>query len=160
MMIRTTLNGIETAGNIEFLFLKLVYNSLTNDYVAKCIKVFENGKQAASFFYIYRSNEKAIQEAAKLENIELSIFENIAPKLKHIRDKIHFHIDCDGVMNISQVWHDAGISVDELHHCVISAQKLLSNLATKLNLKHEVIPKEYNTIIPYRIAAVINSGAW
>jgi hypothetical protein len=159
-MIRTTLDGIETAGNIEFLFLKLVYNSLFNDYLAKCIKVFENSKQSASFFYIYKNDEKAIKVAATIEKIDLNIFDNIAPKLKGLRDSLHFHLDRDGIMDTNQVWHDAEITVQELKHCVLSAQKLLSNLATTFNLKKETIPNEYNTTIPYRIAKVINSGQW
>jgi hypothetical protein len=160
MLIRTTLDGIETAGQIEFFFLKLVYNSLLNDYISKCIKVFERGTQAASFWYIYKTNEKIFLKIAKKREIEVSIFDEITPKLKHLRDKTHFHLDTEGIMDINEVWLTANITKQELHSCVSSAQLILCDLATELNLKRETMPKEYNAIIPYRIATVINSGNW
>lgn len=160
LLIYTTIKGIEESGKIEFLFLKLVYNSLLNDYITKCIKVFENGLKVSSFWYIHRCNEKRLTEIARLNNIEISKFSDVASKLKKLRNKVHFHLDKKGVMDINKVWQTADLTMNELHLCVSSAQVILYNLAFELNLKTNTMPKEYNTIIPYRIANVINSGNW
>jgi hypothetical protein len=160
MLIRTTIKGIETAGNIEFFFLKLVYNSLLNDYLAKCIKVFEDSNRAASFWYIFRSNEKAVNEIVKKQKIDLTELTKITLKLKYLRDKAHFHLDTEGVLDTQMVWRNADISEIELQRCVFSAQIILHELAVKLSLKYETMPATYNTIIPYRVACAINSGNW
>ena len=159
-MIRISLDGIDAAGNIEFLFLKLVRNSLFNDYISKCIKIFEDGKQSASLLYIHRSNERLFRDTAEKLNIDISMFQNLVPKLKHLRDKAHFHLDREGIGDVNIVWGAANINEGELRTCVLSAQLILSELASKFDLKRETIPKEYNAVIPYHIAQAINSGNW
>src|SRR6476646_11550330 len=96
---RTTLLGLEKARGVTSLFLKLCYFALFNDYIAHCIKVFESGRQAASFWYIYRSNQKPIDAFVKKAKLDMSLLEDVSAKLKHIRDQTHFHIDSRGVLD-------------------------------------------------------------
>jgi len=117
---RTTLLGLEDAG-ISHLFLKLAYYALFNDYIAHCIKVFETRKQAASFWYIYRTNQKPIDACAHREKISVKALEKVSEKLQHIRDKTHFHIDTTGVIDPKAVWHQAGLTGKELSAAVDAA---------------------------------------
>ena len=90
---RTTILGFERERGITSLFLQIVYRALFNDYVGHCIKVFERSKQSASFWYIYRTNQRQIDIFASKEKIDIAFMEHVSTKLKHIRNKTHFHID-------------------------------------------------------------------
>lgn len=130
---RTTLFGLEDAG-IRHLFLKLAYYALFNDYIAHCIKVFETRKQAASFWYIYRTNQKPIDTCARREKISVKALEKVSEKLQHIRDKTHFHIDTTGVIDPKAVRHQAGLTGKELSAAVDAACHLLTDLQRLLRL--------------------------
>lgn len=138
---RTTLLGLEDAGGISHLFLKLAYLALFNDYIAHCIKVFERGKQAASFWYIYRTNQKPIDACARRQKISIQALEKVSEKLKHIRDKTHFHIDETGVLDPKSVWRYASLSGKELSVAVDAAWCLLTDLQRSLSLPEVTLPK-------------------
>lgn len=159
ILIRISLSGIEQAGEISILFLKLAYNSLFNDYIAKCIKVFESSKQAASFWYVHRSNEAVVQKYAKQYKVDLVQLKTISDKLKHLRDKAHFHIDTDGIKDQSAVWAKAAITEKDLFSAVQGAFHILLELNDSLQIPRENYP-DYNATYPYRIAIKINSGEW
>lgn len=148
---RTTLLGLEDAGGISHLFLKLSYFALFNDYIAHCIKVFETGKQAASFWYIYRTNQKPIDTCARREKINVKALEKVSEKLKHIRDKAHFHIDTTGVLDVKAVWREAGLSGKELSAAVDAAWCILTDLQQSLSLPEVMLP-EYDRALVRRLA--------
>lgn len=151
---RTTLLGLEDADGISHLFLKLAYDALFNDYIAHCIKVFEIGKQAASFWYIYRTNQKPIDACACREKISIQALEKISGQLRHIRDKTHFHIDTTGVLNAEAVWLGAGLSGKELSVAVDAAWRLLTDLQQSLSLPEVTLPK-YNRALVRRLALLV-----
>lgn len=151
---RSTLLGLEDAGGISHLFLKLAYFALFNDYIAHCIKVFETGKQAASFWYIYRTNQKPIDACARREKISIKALEKVSGKLKHIRDKTHFHIDTTGVLDAKAVWREAGLSGKELSVAVDAAWHMLTNLQQSLSLPEVMLP-EYDRVLVKRLALLV-----
>ncbi len=150
---RTTLLGLEDAGG-SHLFLKLTYYALFNDYIAHCIKVFECRKQAASFWYIYRSNEKPINAYARRNKISLKALETVSEKLKHIRDKTHFHIDESGVLDSKVIWRDAGLTGRELSDAVDATWSILTHLQQSLGLPEVTLPG-YDRALVKRLACLI-----
>lgn len=152
---RTTLLGLEDAGNIRGLFLQLTFYALFNDYISHCIKVFDSSYQAASFWYIYRSNEKPIAAYAKRNGIDLAALDAVSIKLKHIRDKTHFHIDPDAVIDPKIIWHEAGLSGKELSVAVDVVWNILNELAASLNLP-KVTLLNYDRREAQRIAVAIS----
>lgn len=152
---RTTLVGIEQAGGITSLFLQLSYYALFNDYVGHCIKVFEQSKQAASFWYIYRTNQLPVDKFAEREGIKIALLEEVSTKLKHIRNKTHFHIDVAGVLDAQAVWRDSKLTGKELSLAVDSAWKLLSHLQQSLSLPEVQLPSYYRPAYVKAIAIAV-----
>lgn len=154
---RTTLLGLEDAGGLSSVFLQVTYFALINDYLAHCIKVFDRGRQAASFWYIYRTDERPFAAYAKRKRIDIAGLEEVSSKLKHIRDKTHFHIDSDAVVDPKAIWRSAGLSGKELSAAVDAAWGMLSELASTLNLEEVVLPA-YCRKDAHRIASAIQDG--
>ena len=157
---RTTLLGIERSKGVGALFLQLAYLALFNDYVARCIKVFEQGKKAASFWYIYRSDPGIINAFAKKEKIDLDTINAVSAKLKHIRDKTHFHIDADGVLDTKAIWRDADLTGKQLSKAVDDAWAILVHLQQQLSLPAVTIPPYYKVAHVHERVVAIEGGAF
>lgn len=151
---RSTLLGLEDANGLSNIFLQVTYFALFNDYISHCIKVFDRSHQAASFWYIYRTNEKPIATYAKRKGIDIAHLEKVGSKLKHIRDKTHFHIDPDAVIDPKAIWLSAGLSGKELSAAIDAVWGMLSELAATLHLEEVTLPA-YGRKDAYRIAAAI-----
>ena len=154
---RTTLLGFEDAGGLGHLFLELAYYAFFNDYVGHCIKVFDRNTRSASFWYIYRANQKAITSYARSHKINIAILERVSDKLKKIRDKTHFHIDRDGVFDPAAIWRDADLSGKELSAAVDAAWDILKQLETSLGLP-EVTLLDYDCQVARRVAIAVGKG--
>jgi hypothetical protein len=137
---RTTMQGIEQAKPVYHYFHHSVYNSLFNDYISRCIKVLERSSQSASFWYIYKTNAKRVDDYCAATGIDLSEIEAFVPKLKHVRDKTHFHIDFDGVLDPKQTWADADINGKALGAALDSIWKILTHLQELLALPEVSLP--------------------
>ena len=136
----TTMQGIEQAKPVYHYFHHSAYNALFNDYISHCIKVFERSSQAASFWYIYRTNAKRVDDFCAAQGINLDEIEAFVLKLKHIRDKTHFHIDFDGVLDPKKIWADADINGKALAAAVNAVWKILTHLQELLSLPEVTLP--------------------
>jgi hypothetical protein len=65
------MRGIEAAGPITGNEAIGTYYALFNDYIAHSIKVLENRGDAASFWYLYRTQQGPFDAAARELNIDL-----------------------------------------------------------------------------------------
>ena len=74
------------------------------------------------------ANEAAAHRAARTCGIDMDELRRIVPKLRHIRDKTHFHIDKRTVENPVMVWSDANLSRGELTKALRNAALLLVNV--------------------------------
>jgi hypothetical protein len=95
-------------------FIRLSNWALFNDMIAHSIKVLEKRKGNASFYYIYSLKEKEINKFIAENGIDFDRINNTADSLLHIRDKTHFHIDRKAVEYSKKVWHDGGVSGNQL----------------------------------------------
>jgi hypothetical protein len=138
---RNTLEGIAAVKSAHHLFLHSVYNALFNDYIAHCIKVFEESGEAASFWYIHRINQKHVDGFAKTHGIDLSTLKTVSQKLKHIRNKTHFHIDSKGVLDPTAIWGQAALKGSELASAVDEAWQILTHLQNLLGLPEVRLPE-------------------
>lgn len=154
---RTTLLGFEAAGSLSHDFLKLTYYALFNDYVAHCIKVFDRSKQSTSFWYIQRTNAKPVAAYARRHKISMAALERVSDKLKHIRDRTHFHIDSEGVLDPKAVWREADLTGKQLSAAVDGAWSILRDLAKSLHLP-EVTLLDYDLHVPRRVAIAVEEG--
>ena len=154
---RTTLLGFEAAGGISHIFLQLAYYGLFNDYVAHCIKVFDRNKQSASFWYIYRTDEKAVVTYTRRKKLSIPSLARVSDKLKLIRDRTHFHIDVDGVLDPKAVWREADLTGKELAAAVDAAWAILTHLGASLGLP-EVSLSTYSSVVARRVAIAVEEG--
>lgn len=142
ILLGTTLVGIESVKGVYHYFLYVTYTGLFNDYIAHCIKVFEQNKRVAPFWYVYRTNEKPIKAFAQSNKIDLAALEAVSHKLKLIRNKTHFHIDKDSVLKPKAIWAQAGLAGKELANAVDAAWKILTHLQQIHGLPKITLPND------------------
>jgi len=157
LLNRTTLLGLEDANGVSHPFLLLTYYAFFNDYIAHCIKIFEEKTRAASFWHIYRTHQKSIDEYARRKKIRIQHFKEMSNKLKTIRNKTHFHIDKNCVLNSQKVWRDAGLSGKDLATAVNAAWDILKYLQKSLDLPEISLP-QYSREFVHRVALAIEEG--
>lgn len=124
-------------------FFAIASQALYNDMIASAIRIFDDHKEAGSLWYIIRCNEPAAKKAAMACGIKIDELKAFALKLRHIRDKTHFHIDRRALENPSLVWSEAGISGDEFTNALHNAALLLAKI------KLDVYGGELDKVTPY-----------
>ena len=124
------LHSIDSAHGLDFF--RLAAHALYNDIISHTVKVFEDSSDVASFWYIVKTNEAAIKIALKTTNASLDKIEELSKVFKHIRDKVHFHIDKEAILNPSEVWVTADITGDELGFLLETSFNILSALNKEL----------------------------
>ncbi len=102
------------------------------------IKILDENKRASSFWYLWRHEPKIIEKLLLKHGITLDEVKQLSCKLKLIRNKTHFHIDKNNVINPRDVWDRANITWDFFH-------KIIDNLWNVLNdLYREQFGLEFN----------------
>jgi hypothetical protein len=117
------------------------------------IKIFDEHKDAASFWYLWRCTPKIVEKLLLKHNITLDEVKHLSEKLITIRDKTHFHIDKSDVFNPNDVWDRANIIWNIFN-------KIIDNLWNVLNdLYREQFDLEFNGQIytGYDIEEIIKS---
>lgn len=135
ILIRKTLIGIEKHEYVSKTFTRIIYDALFNDYISHAIKVFENSKQASSFWYIYRSNQRPVDRYARQEGYDISILREVSAKLRNIRNGTHFHIDEEGVLNPSEIWRGADLSGTALAGSIDFAWGAITSIQNSIGQK-------------------------
>lgn len=107
---------------------RIAKNAVSNDVVTHAIRIYDQHKDAASFWYVIKCNEKFSNAAIKKNNLNLDDIRNLSEKIRAIRDKTHFHIDKNFVNNPSLVWKTAGIAESELDNCLSNTFNLLAEI--------------------------------
>lgn len=125
------LNHAQLAGN-GVNFLVLAGNALLNDALASAIRIFDDHKEAGSFWYVIRCCAGADLAAAKACNVNIADLKSIAPRLQFVRNRTHFHIDRRALDMPPGVWDQARLSIDELAAALESAARLLAQLRQDL----------------------------
>lgn len=124
-------------------FFVIAMHALYNDMIAHAIRIFDDHKEAGSHWYIVRCSNGIVHKAAKTCNIDIEELRRIVPKLRHIRDKTHFHIDRRAVAEPRKVWADADITGNEFTNALHNAATLLAKI------KQEAFGGELDSLIPY-----------
>ncbi|MFT3758965.1 hypothetical protein [Thauera sp.] len=99
-----------------------------NDHIAHCIKAFDRNSKSASFWYLYKSDSGIINSYLQKEGCKMTSIEYATEKLKHIRDKTHFHIDKDAVLDTREVWSQAGLTGNDLQLAVDLAFSIVQHI--------------------------------
>lgn len=113
---RNALNAlVEVQPDFGHSFFRYAYTSLFNDMMAHAMKVLDSHRDATSFWYLVRCEEKQILSALSAEQISIEDVKSLSEKLKDVRDKTHFHIDRIDVFAPDEVWKRADIKGKEFN---------------------------------------------
>ena len=99
--------------NSRTSFLALTFYALSNDALSHAIKVLEIGQQCRSYWTVEALKRSEIRAFAYDNRTDLRRIHSLSKKLKKVRNKTHFHIDTESLINPDFIWNDAGIKMDE-----------------------------------------------
>lgn len=126
---RRAMVGLEKARTHHTMdFIRIAYDAMFNDFIAHAIKLFEDSRGVASFWYVKRCKETEVADFVARNKIDMSKLERTRGSLKHIRDKTHFHIDKDAVKDSKAIWEEAKIKGRELAETIDIAWEILNYL--------------------------------
>lgn len=94
------------------------------------IKVLDKHRDAASFFYLYNCNSKAIEVELIKNGLNFTEINTLADKLYKVLDKTHFHIDKQAVFSPDTVWTDADITSNFLNRITDKLWLVLNSIYT------------------------------
>lgn len=148
---KMVLPGLESAGEWHGMdFFRISYYALFNSMIGHLMKVLDRHKDCASFWYIYELKKTEIDSMFSPQYGGIKHIEDLADRLKHVRDKTHFHIDKKAVFDPKQIWKDANLTDGE----VIMVMQHLLKVLNKLHTDHfdEDFPMpDYNGDDAYKI---------
>ncbi len=112
--------GVDTIG---LDFFRVAYTALHGDRLLRLVRVFEQSKRVASFWYLYRCAPKEVGQG-----LDLCRLGEFSARLKTIRDKTLVHIDKDAVFDPQAVYKEVRITGNEIIWAVESAWETLKRL--------------------------------
>jgi len=136
-------NGLRKSSYLGGLdFFRIASRALHNDMISHAIKVLDRNKQSATFWYIYDSYKKNAKFSKIMVGRNITKVEQLAGKLKCIRDKTHFHIDKKGVLDPKKIWKDAGVKKDNFVDVLDMIWDILNRIY-KIHFNKEFLFDEY-----------------
>ncbi|WP_183026419.1 hypothetical protein [Variovorax sp. UMC13] len=118
------MRGLELAKGAPFA-IHVIHASLKNDYLANCMKVFEDTRKVATFWSVLAASPH-VTASLNAEGMPVDEIRAVAAGLKVIRDRTHFHIGAESVEAPADVWKDAGLTGDRLYRSVLAAWRALN----------------------------------
>lgn len=141
---QAAINGMKVDA-IGLDFFRVSLNALKDARLIRLIRILEDGRDRATFWYLFRSNAKLVSNAAQEGRLDLHWLRDIAEKLRSIRNKTFVHIDKDGVFDPQQYYQSAGITNNDVDRAIDGIwQTMLSLHRTVLGreMKHDVYTGE------------------
>lgn len=117
-------------------FFRVSLNALKDARLIRLIRVLENDSQTASFWYLFKANEKLMKKAAKKTGFDIDLARDLSERFLGIRNKTFVHIDKDRVFDPSQLYKEADIKHKDIDDFINGLWKLMQELHI------EVIGKE------------------
>jgi hypothetical protein len=108
------LTALEELRKLELTYCRMSFfviaeHALYNDLLAHAIKVLDEHRDAMSFWYVLRCEERVVNKALSAAGLDLNQLKALSVKLMHVRDKTLFHIDRKSVKEPASVWLQADI---------------------------------------------------
>jgi len=107
------------------LFLTLAFEALLGDRLIRLVRIFEDEKDAASFWYLYRCAPERIR------NLNLERLRELSGKLRTVRYLIFAHLDKKGTFDPMAISDTAGITDSDMTHAVETVRRALYDLSVE-----------------------------
>lgn len=116
---QTALIALDKSGGHGLDFFRVASVALLGDRLLRLVRIFENNKRVASFWYLYRSNPKNVEQAVVAANATIDQFLDFSRRLKPIRDQTFIHID-KAVFDAEEIYRQAGITKNDVNDTIRS----------------------------------------
>lgn len=117
-----TLGGRQDAVRKSPLLTQCVL-ALQGDLLIRLIRIFEDDRDVASFWYLHRCDPIRVGAGADIEHLQ-----HLSKRLKTIRDKTFVHIDRKGLFNPQALYREANISYSEIRENLDALWKIITRL--------------------------------
>jgi len=134
-------------------FFRICAYALRNDLYAGAYRAFDIHKDAASFWYIKNIAPNEFSKALSASRISIDKIEELAEKLKPIRDRVHFHVDRRDLTDPNKAWKDADLTGNEFIFLTEKAHEVLRIMYLNLTGSDRPIPEYYGDDIEKIITA-------
>ncbi len=146
---RSALIGIDNTHSMHALdFFRIANHALYNDMLSHIMKVFDEHKECASFWWCKTFDEKAFSESVIHNDIDINKIKGLSGRFKNIRNKTHFHIDKNKVSNPKEVWKGEHINGDEVKYLLESGFRILSYIYKAKTGKSRDLPDYDGSDVP------------
>lgn len=155
---KITYTGISKARDVSHRFLHIVHDALFNNFISVCIKIFDKDKKSVTFWYLYNNAHNFVDKETieSIRSFDIGLLKTIRSKLNKIRNKTHFHIDRDVVIDPKAIWKEADITWDALTGSIDIAWNILNELRNYFGLEERIVPKSYDVTLVERLSMVID----
>jgi hypothetical protein len=120
--------------------LLAAFRDLKGDRLLRLIRIFEDSKQTANFWYLHRC------EAANVSRgLDVEFLRQFSGKIKRVRDKTFVHIDRDAVFDPDQIYRDAKITPNEMVRAMEMLWPALNRLYREYAFKLRMRPTLWPT---------------
>src|SRR6266436_6239429 len=82
--------------------LQTAFSALYGDRLLRLIRIFEDSRGTATFWYLYRCEPRNVAKGMDIPRLK-----QFSAKVKHIRDKTFVHIDKDFVFDPEDAYKEA-----------------------------------------------------
>lgn len=128
---------VRVAPTTWWSFFSYAYLAMYDAMFFHAIKILDEHRDAASFWYLWRCNQKIIENLLAKHSLDFNEVNLLSKKLIIIRDKTHFHIDKTEIFHPDYVWTRADIAGNFFN-------KVMDNLWNTLrDLHYEQFKKDF-----------------
>ena len=107
------------------LFLTLAFEALLGDRLIRLVRIFEDEKDAASFWYLYRCAPE------RMKNLDLERLREFSGRVRTVRNLIFVHSDKKSIFDPMAIWSVAGITDSDTAHAVETLRRALYDLSVE-----------------------------
>ncbi len=122
-------------------FFRVALHALHNDLFADLHRTFDKSGDAASLWYVKNLDLGLFNRMAKQANVSVERLEALAEKARHLRDRVHFHIDRRELLEPSAAWATAELTGNEVIELTESAHEVLRLMYLELTGEDKNIPE-------------------
>lgn len=124
-------------------FFRVAIHALYNDLFADLHRSFDTHQDAASIWYVRNLDSRLFNEALAEVDITLERLEKLAEKTKHIRDRVHFHVDRRDLLEPVSAWRTAALTGNEVIELTEKSHEILRIMYLRLTGEDKPVPEYY-----------------
>lgn len=106
-------------------FLTLAFIALLGDRLLRLIRIFEDNRDTASFWYLHRCTPE------RMKHLDVERLKSLSGKLKTVRDLTFVHLDKRGISKAAAIWREAGITEAEIIEAIETVRHTLYDIWCK-----------------------------